>query len=218
VSPFPFGYGSIQMMWKDGGVCGTMGNIGARTLRIAGVPASTAGQPGHCAIVFMDCDRATGKFACKGGQYASGGDEVTTVHAWWSYDDEAGRRPMVFHQSVAWAVNRDADAFVGTLAMARMFEALDEAGRARSCVVFARAALKENPYALTATLAAIEAAAAPDQLDDVRGAVEERLGAIANADGSQLLSATLAERIDARAKQLGGAPPRKKRARGSVAP
>ncbi|MFM8733491.1 MAG: hypothetical protein ACKOGJ_13465, partial [Phycisphaerales bacterium] len=57
VSPFPFSYGSIQMMWKDGGVCGTMGNIGARTLRIAGVPASTAGQPGHCAIVFMDCDR-----------------------------------------------------------------------------------------------------------------------------------------------------------------
>ena len=217
-SPFPFSYGSIQMMWKDGGVCGTMGNIGARTLRIAGVPASTAGQPGHCAIVHMDCDRASGRFACTGGQYATGGDEVTSVHAWWAYDDEAARRPMVFHQSVAWAVNRGADAFVGTLAMARMFAGLEEAARSRACVAFVRAALKENPYALTATLAAIEAAAAPDQLDGVRGAVEERLGAVATADGSQLLSTMLAERIEARAKQLGGAPPRKKRERASIAP
>jgi hypothetical protein len=218
VSPFPFGYGSIQMMWKDGGVCGTMGNIGARTLRIAGVPASTAGQPGHCAIVFMDCDRATGRFACAGGQYATGGDDVTTVHAWWAYDDEAGRRPMVFHQSVAWAVNRDADAFVSTLAMARMFAALDEAGRARACVPFARAALKENPYALAATLAAIEAAPTTDRLGDIRGAIDEALGAATKADGSQLLSTTLAERIEARAKKLGGAPPRKKRDRASSAP
>ena len=34
LSPFAHSYGSIEMMWKDGGVCGTMGNIGARTRRI----------------------------------------------------------------------------------------------------------------------------------------------------------------------------------------
>ena len=56
VSPLAFNYGSIQMMWKDGGVCGTMGNIGARTYRICGAPSSTAGQPGHCAIVRMDVE------------------------------------------------------------------------------------------------------------------------------------------------------------------
>jgi hypothetical protein len=38
VAPIAFSYGSIQMMWKDGGVCGTMGNIGARTNRIVGFP------------------------------------------------------------------------------------------------------------------------------------------------------------------------------------
>ncbi|MCC7064668.1 MAG: hypothetical protein IT456_17780, partial [Planctomycetes bacterium] len=59
VSPIAFSYGSIQMMWKDGGVCGTMGNIGARTYRICGVPSSTAGQPGHCAIVLMEHDATT---------------------------------------------------------------------------------------------------------------------------------------------------------------
>ncbi|MBU3684634.1 MAG: hypothetical protein FGM39_11610 [Phycisphaerales bacterium] len=203
VSPFPFSYGSIQMMWKDGGVCGTMGNIGARTLRIAGVPASTAGQPGHCAIVFMDCDRASGRFACKGGQYASGGDEVTTVHAWWAYDDEAGRRPMVFHQAIAWAVNRDAEGFTKTLAMARMFDALPPQGRAEASADFARAALKENPYALPAVLAAIEASGTPGQLDDISKSLGERLGPVVAADGSTLLAKTLSDRIDERRRKLG---------------
>jgi hypothetical protein len=205
VSPFPFSYGSIQMMWKDGGVCGTMGNIGARTLRIAGVPASTAGQPGHCAIVFMECDRATGKFACRGGQYASGGDEVTTVHAWWAYDDEAGRRPMVFHQSVAWAVNRDADAFTRILALGRMFAAQPAGVRAKASADFARAALKASPYALPAVIAAIDAARTPAQLEGISKAIGERLVPVAEADGSALLVKTLSERIDARRKAIGAA-------------
>jgi hypothetical protein len=205
VSPFAFGYGSIQMMWKDGGVCGTMGNIGARTLRIAGVPASTAGQPGHCAIVFMECDRATGRFSCKGGQYASGGDEVTTVHAWWSYDDEAGRRPMVFHQAIAWAANRDADAFTRTLAMGRMFAAQPPGVRAKASADFARAALKASPYALPAVIAAIEAARTPEQLDGISKAIGECLVPVAGADGSALLVKTLSERIDARRTAIGAA-------------
>jgi hypothetical protein len=211
VSPFPFSYGSIQMMWKDGGVCGTMGNIGARTLRIAGVPASTAGQPGHCAIVFMDCDRANGTFACKGGQYASGGDEVTSVHAWWTYDDEAGRQPMVFHQAIAWAVNRDADGFVRALAMHRMFEALPPEARPGACVAFAEAALRANPYALPAAIAAIDAAADTKQLDGLRDAIDARLTPLTGPDGSALLAKTLGERIDGRRDKLGK--PGKPRAR-----
>ncbi len=204
VSPFPFSYGSIQMMWKDGGVCGTMGNIGARTLRIAGVPASTAGQPGHCAIVFMDCDRANGTFACKGGQYASGGDEVTSVHAWWTYDDEAGRQPMVFHQAIAWAANRDADGFVRALAMHRMFAELPPEARPGACVAFAEAALKANPYAVPAAIAAIDAAADTKQLDGVRDAIDDRLAPLTGPDGSALLAKTLGDRIDERRKKLGG--------------
>ncbi|MFZ9882183.1 MAG: hypothetical protein ACO3QC_12370, partial [Phycisphaerales bacterium] len=166
VAPLAFSYGSIQMMWKDGGVCGTMGNIGARTNRICGVPASTAGQPGHCAIVLMERDPKTGAFRCKGGQYATGGDEVTTVHAGWNYDDRGGRRPMVFHQSVAWAVNRDFQAFVDTLVLLRAWNALGDDARARECVEFARATLAMNPFALPALEAAIRAA--PDAPTAVR--------------------------------------------------
>ncbi len=158
LSPFPFNYGSIQMMWKDGGVCGTMGNIGARTERILGVPASTAGQPGHCAMVRMQFDAKTGQFSCCGGQYASGGDEVTSVHAGWNYDDAGGRRPMVFHQSVAWAVNEGLGSFVDTLVMRRAFDALSPAERADEGAAFLAEGLKRNPYAMAVAEAAISAA------------------------------------------------------------
>ncbi|MFT4514249.1 MAG: hypothetical protein ACI89X_002749 [Planctomycetota bacterium] len=158
VSPIAFNYGSIQMMWKDGGVCGTMGNIGARTYRICGVPSSTAGQPGHCALVRMDLNPKTGLFRCVGGQYATGGDEVTSVHAHWNYDDVGGRRPMVFHQSIAWGVNQGAASFVDTLIMRRMWEKADVATRQTRGRRFVREAMTKNPFALAAVLGAINAA------------------------------------------------------------
>jgi hypothetical protein len=162
VSPFPFSYGSIQMMWKDGGVCGTMGNIGARTNRICGVPASTAGQPGHCAIVFMEHDPATGAFRCKGGQYATGGDEVTTVHAGWNYDDVGGRRPMVFHQSVAWGVNEGFESFLDALVLRRAWDRLETTERAARCERLVEWSVQRNAYALPLVTAAIDAA--PDAI------------------------------------------------------
>ena len=161
VSPYGFSYGSIQMMWKDGGVCGTMGNIGARTYRIVGVPASTAGQPGHCAIVRMDHDPATGGFRCIGGQYATGGDEVTTVHAGWNYDGRGGRKPMVYHQAVAWGVSRGVDSFIDALVLRRAWEGLDEAARAERCVSLVEDGLARNPFAVQLLEAAV--AAAPDR-------------------------------------------------------
>ena len=161
VAPFPFSYGSIQMMWKDGGVCGTMGNIGARTHRICGVPASTAGQPGHCAIVVMEQDPETGRFRCRGGQYATGGDEVTTVHAGWDYDDIGGRRPMVFHQSIAFAVNHDFEALIEAMVLRRAWDALDETTRSEECVEWIRKAMEENPFTLPLIDGVITAAPDP---------------------------------------------------------
>jgi hypothetical protein len=161
LAPFPFQYGSVQMMWKDGGVCGTMGNIGARTWRVLGVPASTAGQPGHCALVRMTHDPKSGAYGCVGEQYATGGDEVTTVHAGWNYDDRGGRRPMVFHQSVAWGVDAGFAAFVDTLVMRRAWDAMPDAERARECEAFLAAGLARNPYCMAVVEAAF--AASPDE-------------------------------------------------------
>ncbi len=156
VAPIAFSYGSIQMMWKDGGVCGTMGNIGARTNRIVGMPSSTAGQPGHCAVVRMNFDEKTGLYACVGEQYATGGDEVTTVHASFCCDDRGGRRPMVFHQSVAMGVNHDASSFVRGLALLRAYEAMDEGQRRDHCIDIVARGLKDNPFVIALVEAALQ--------------------------------------------------------------
>ena len=177
LSPFPYSYGSIQMMWKDGGVCGTMGNIGARTERICGVPASTAGQPGHCAMVQMDFDVKTRTYTCKGGQYATGGDEVTGVHAGWNYDDKGGRRPMIFHQTVAWGATVGLESLVDTMVMRRAWDALPAEQRAKECGKFLAAGLARNPYAMTVVEAAFadapDAKTAKSMLDDFNAALDK---------------------------------------------
>ncbi|MBL9148197.1 MAG: hypothetical protein JNM94_05825 [Phycisphaerae bacterium] len=196
LSPFAFDYGSIQMMWKDGGVCGTMGNIGARTYRIAGVPASTAGQPGHCAIVLMERDPKTGDFRCVGGQYATGGDEVTTVHAGWNYDDVGGRRPMVYHQSVAWAVNDDPASFVEALVLRRMWDRLPAEEKTAAAEAYLKASLERTPFAIAAIDAA--AAAAPDWRAAIALA-DTAEAAFGNAEIPALYRSTARDRFHARA-------------------
>ena len=206
VAPLAFDYGSIQMMWKDGGVCGTMGNIGARTHRIVGQPASTAGQPGHCAIVFMEHDAKTGEFRCKGGQYATGGDEVTTVHAGWNYDDIGGRKPMVYHQSIAWAVNYNREeaptSFLETLAMRRIFDALPEAERAATATAFAEAGLARNPFSLVVYDGAVRAASAPETALALADIASRTLDALPAASVPPLYRSTLRDLAHARIAAL----------------
>ncbi|MEY4672539.1 MAG: hypothetical protein RL148_323 [Planctomycetota bacterium] len=201
-SPLAFSYGSIQMMWKDGGVCGTMGNIGARTYRICGIPASTAGQPGHCAVVRMDHDPATGRFRCVGDQYATGGDEVTTVHAQWNYDDVGGRKPMVFHQSVAWAVNHDFPAFVDTLVMRRAFDRMDAAQQRAECLAFLEAGLARNPFSAAVAEAAIAAANDQATLLAMADRIAARLDALPDPAAHALLKTTLRDLAHARIRSL----------------
>jgi len=201
-SPFAFAYGSIQMMWKDGGVCGTMGNIGARTYRIVGVPASTAGQPGHCAVVKMTHDPKTGRYACVGDQYATGGDEVTSVHAQWRFDDDGGRKPMAIHQSVAAATNHDLRGFVQALAMRRAFDALPADQRRAEALAFADAALAANPFTVAAVEGAIAALDAPDALLQLGDLVGRALDAQADAKAHALLRSTLLGLVHARIRAL----------------
>lgn len=202
LSPYPFAYGSIQMMWKDGGVCGTMGNIGARTYRICGVPASTAGQPGHCAMVFMEEDAKSHEFRCKGGQYATGGDDVTTVHAGWNYDDVGGRRPMVYHQSIAWGVNHGFEPFVETLVLRRMWDRLPTDAKPNEVAAFLDASLERSPFALLAIDAA--AGGAPDWRATVAlaSAADRQLDAHTTTTIAPLYRSTVHDRFFARIAKL----------------
>ncbi|MDA0802773.1 MAG: hypothetical protein O2819_03350 [Planctomycetota bacterium] len=206
LSPFSFSNGSIQMMWKDGGVCGTMGNIGARTYRTCGVPSSTAGQPGHCALVRMAVDAKTGDFQCVGGQYATGGDEVTHVHAGWNYDDRGERRHMVFHQSVAWGVNQDLESYLDAMVLARAISVLSPAEQAGEAKSFAAAAIAENPFAVPAFETAVRASSDPKELiaivDDFSASFPKAVGAERATTEFALYGSTMRDLVHARIAAL----------------
>lgn len=205
LTPFAYDYGSIEMMWKDGGVCGTMGSIGARTRRICGIPAATCGQPGHCAMVRMDFDPKTGLFGCKGEQYATGGDEATSVHYAWNYDETAGNRPMIYHQSIAWAVNQGLPAYLDTLVVGRIYEAMPAGERAAKGPALLEQGLSINPYAFALVDAAQQAATDPaaqcrllDRLDALLDAAATKPG----APNTRLYRATFREHFAARLAAL----------------
>ncbi|MCX6872349.1 MAG: hypothetical protein NTW21_00845 [Verrucomicrobia bacterium] len=162
LAPFAFDYGTIEMMWKDGGVCGTMASIGARTLRICGIPAATAAQPGHCALVQMDYNPQSGHYTCKGGQYA-GGDDVTQVHYNWYFDETGRQVPMVYHQSLAWAVNHGLPAFLDAMLCLQLSRQLPQSEAAQRLKLLEQG-LDLNPYAIVLVDAAIPMIKQPPEL------------------------------------------------------
>ncbi|MEI7910917.1 MAG: hypothetical protein WCK77_14875 [Verrucomicrobiota bacterium] len=183
VSPFAFDYGTVEMMWKDGGVCGTMGSMGARTLRICGIPSATAGQPGHCALVQMDYDPKTRLYCCKGGQYATGGDDVTQVHYNWYFDPACRQVPMVYHQSLAWSVNHGLPAFLDALVCLQLSNQLPPADTAARLKLLEQG-LDLNPYAIALVDAAIPLIKQADELAGFIGRCNTRLDGAAKLPGA----------------------------------
>ena len=180
LKPYPFTYHTIQMMLKDGGVCGTMGAISARSHIALGIPACQAIQPGHCAMAAFGYDAKRKIYFCKGGQYATGGDEKTTPFARWYFGDTAKkyqrklgfgvqpnpRKPMVYHQSIAWAVNHGVKAFGDSMMAHRVYQLMDESDRKSGGKTLLISALAINPYNFLITDAAQAAASTPvEQVD-----------------------------------------------------
>lgn len=164
IKPHPFTYGTIQMMLKDGGVCGTMANIGVRTYNVLGIPSSTAGQPGHCALVTFGFDQKTGTYACRGGQYATAGDAGTGVHASWLFGDVDARRPMVYHQSIAWAVNHGLQGYLDSTVAHTFFKQLPEAERTAHGAKLLATASAMNPFNFLLVDDAMSRDGSPDEL------------------------------------------------------
>ncbi|MCP4846418.1 MAG: hypothetical protein GY899_00530 [Verrucomicrobiaceae bacterium] len=160
LKPYPFAYGTIQMMLKDGGVCGTMGSISARGHNIIGVPSSQATQPGHCAVVFFQHQSADNTFSCKGGQYATGGDEKTGPFTPWPFEDAFrrtgrkngyeiafhNRKPMVYHQSLAWGVNYGFGSYMDATIAHSVFNLLPKERRAVEGLKLLEGSIAMNPY------------------------------------------------------------------------
>ena len=163
LTPHPFTYHTIQMMLKDGGVCGTMGNISARSHNILGIPASTAHQPGHCALVAFRYDSKTDTYRCKGQQYATGGDDKTWPHVPWFFGDVDARRGMIYHQSIAWAVNYGMPSYLDSTMAYTVFRLLPESDSKASGAKLLESGLTINPYNFLLTDAAQSAATTPQE-------------------------------------------------------
>ena len=177
LKPYPFTYATIQVMLKDGGVCGTMGSISARGHNTLGIPASQATQPGHCAMVAFRYHPKSKTYRCQGGQYATGGDEKTGPFTPWPFQREFKRtgrrngyeisfhhrRPMVYHQSLAWGVNCGLRSYLnGTMAYA-VFRLLPEGQRPTHGMKLLESGLARNAYNFLLVDAAQETAATPQE-------------------------------------------------------
>jgi hypothetical protein len=68
IAPLEFGYGSVQMMCKDGGVCGVQSGVAVRTQQALGLPAATTRETGHCGTTGVRIDPATNTFTFGNGQ------------------------------------------------------------------------------------------------------------------------------------------------------
>jgi len=175
LKPHPFTYHTVQMMLKDGGVCGTMGAISARSHVSLGIGACQAIQPGHCAMVAFGYDAKHKRYVCKGQQYATGGDEKTTPFARWYFGDAAKRyarkpgfgvqpnprKPMVYHQSIAWAVNYGMASFLDSTMAYCVYRLLDEPDRKAHGAALLASGHSINPYNFLLTDAAQAAADTP---------------------------------------------------------
>lgn len=164
LTPYAYGYGSVQMMLKDGGVCGTMATIATRTYNMLGVPSTTAGQPGHCALITYIYNPDTKKYDIRGEQYVTGEHEHTHPHQNWYFGDVDQRRPMAYHLSSAWAVNAGTQAFLdGTIAHL-VARGLDDADRAAHATAFLETAIASNPFNFNVVDGAINNAATVDDV------------------------------------------------------
>ncbi|MFP6872511.1 MAG: hypothetical protein VCA55_03295 [Verrucomicrobiales bacterium] len=160
LKPYPFTYGTIQMMLKDGGVCGTMGSISARGHNIMGVPSSQATQPGHCAVVFFQYQSGNNTYSCKGGQYATGGDEKTGPFTPWPFENAFrrtgrkngyeiafhNRKPMVYHQSLAWGVNYGLRSYLDATIAHSVFSLIPKEWRQVDGIKLLASGISMNPY------------------------------------------------------------------------
>jgi len=162
IKPYPFTYHTIQMMLKDGGVCGTMGNISARSHITLGIPSCTAGQPRHCAVVAFRYNPKNHTYQCKGSQYATGGDEKTIPHVGWYFgkfkthinkrtkQTVHDRKPMIYQQSIAWAINYNLTTYTKTLTAETISRILQQEKVPNTNITHLLInALSQNPYNIT---------------------------------------------------------------------
>ena len=163
LAPYDFSYGTFQMMLKDGGVCGTMANLCARSNQALGIPSCTAGQPGHCALVSFSHDDKKDIYQLVGGQFVTGGPDKTTPHLTWIFGDDSGRRGMVYPMATAWAINHGFQPFLDSILAWELFRKLPQSEQKSHGMPLLESGLALNPYNFMLVESAQSLAATPQE-------------------------------------------------------
>jgi hypothetical protein len=175
LSPYAFTYGTYQMMYKDGGVCGTMANMEVRTRNSLGTPACTAGQPGHCALIRFALDKKGNFYKCHGGQYATGDDGKTHPHANWIFGDTDARRDMAWHLSVAYGVNAGFQSYLDSMVALQIYKYLPAPKQKERGVALLQSGLGLNRYNIALVEAATNVGDANNGLNELGSFLKKSL-------------------------------------------
>ncbi|MCP5537821.1 MAG: discoidin domain-containing protein [Akkermansiaceae bacterium] len=148
LAPFDYGYGSVQMALKDGGVCGTMAGISKGNKLALGIPSSTASQPGHCALVRFRYNGGNKTYGLSGEQFVTGTARVTRPHAKWIFNGGGGTRFMGDHETLAFAVNHGLQSYVDAMLIHNLLIELPRETPSAAVMTLTADAIATNPYAL----------------------------------------------------------------------
>ena len=201
LAPYDYSYGTFQMMLKDGGVCGTMANIQSRSELALGIPSTTAGQPGHCALVSMRYDAKDKTSSLAGSQFVTAGPSGTTPHLPWVFGDDSTRRPMIYPMSTTYAVNHGVQPFLDSSMAWKMCVTLPAADRTAHGLALLQSGIGLDPYNLLLVDTACADLATPQALADFSDGME-RLLAAPDKRPKELYNETVLDRLCARLAKL----------------
>lgn len=145
--PFPYSCKdrSWQAMVKNGGVCGTMAAIAAGTYSSLGIPAVTAGQPGHCALVRYNISGSHYRLDIE--QSVTGGPANTGLHVGWPFGDgRSGSGAYVYRESIASAMNVGLEKYLESCMVYNILRLIPAAVRDQHGLDLLKSGLDINPY------------------------------------------------------------------------
>jgi len=148
-------------------------------------------------MVAFRYDPKTKTYSCRGGQYATGGDDKTLVHSGWLFGDlakQAGesrskpakrylRKFMVYHQSIAWAVNFGLDSYLDSMMAYYLFHLLPEAKQQDQGRDLLESGFALNPYNIVLLETALDTTPHALELTDFWRTFEKTLAGMPKEPG-----------------------------------
>jgi hypothetical protein len=146
IAPLDFGYHSVQMMVKDGGVCGVIGLIQARSYLALGIPTTNCTEPNHCGVSRYVFNPETNTYSFSGGY-----SENSLPFSPWAISEPPSRKKPVYFTDTALALNYGVQSYLDSTIAHGVFSLLSEADQKAHGMALIESGLEINPYNILLT-------------------------------------------------------------------